>query len=156
MTSTRTLKRGMVAAMVALLAALTLMTIAVPAVSAHEPDSDIARERAFDGFRTVEAAGSGIAHLHGRYVQQGSIGAGALIVSANAEVRVDGFERRIVIGDGSVLYLGVRGHFRIAGDEISSTLIGAGIKFEATGSGHARFSGNGEYSVNGGPRQPWS
>ncbi|MDA1003617.1 MAG: hypothetical protein O3B31_09785 [Chloroflexi bacterium] len=56
----------------------------------------------------------------------------------------------------SALYLGVRGHFRIAGDEISSTLIGAGIKFEAAGAGHARFSGDGAYSVNGGPRQPWS
>lgn len=103
MTSTRTLKRGIAGAMMALLVALTLMAIAVPAVSAHEPDSDVARERAVHGFRTVGAAGNGIAHLHGRYVQEGSIGAGALIVSANAEVRVDGFERRIVIGDGSVL-----------------------------------------------------
>jgi len=70
-------------------------------------------------------------------------------------VRVDGLEHRIELPDGGVLYVGVRGHYRIADSEIESTLIGAHIKFEATGHGRAHLVGHGVYSLNGGPRLPW-
>ena len=153
----KTMKRWGAAGAIALLAAVMVMTIIAPTASAQEADTEVdAQGRVHYRFKRIEAAGSGIAHLRGRYVQTGSIGAGALIVSANAEVRVDGFDRRIPLGDGGVLYLGVRGQYRVAGDDISSTLIGAHIKFEAGGSGAARFAGDGWYSVNGRPRQPWS
>jgi hypothetical protein len=137
-------------------AAPDLMAIAAPVALAQEADTEVdAQGRVHYRFRTIDAAGSGLAHLHGRYVQEGSIGTGMLSVSAKAHARVDGFDRRVLLGE-HVLYLGARGQFRVAGDDISSTLNGANIRFEADGEGAARFAGDGSYSVDGGPRQPWS
>lgn len=88
-------------------------------------------------------------------MQEGLLGSGALVASTNAEVRLEGFDQRVPIGD-HIVYLGARGQFSVVGDDISSTVTGAHITFKAEGAGQVRIAGDGSYRINGGPHASWS
>jgi hypothetical protein len=141
-------------------AVLALSLVGASSVAAAEPNGAASRSAAVvTGTGTLAARGAGVARLGGTYVLAGAMKGGSItIVGAGpaTSVRVTGWTSKTRLADGTLIYRGVRGSFRIAGRTLRTTIASPAMRFVATGHGTAVLRGTGQYWVNGRGPHSWS
>jgi type 1 fimbria pilin len=101
------------------------------------------------GTGTLTATGRGSAWLRGNATITVS-GNGALYLKDNAgdaKITVTGYEKRVTLKDGTIVYSRFRGRAEVQGSDVKVLIKGWGIHLTATGTGTAVLRGRGVYHV---------
>lgn len=125
-------------AKVIVIAAVLLSMVAAPALAVS-----------VSGTGTLTATGRGSAWLRGGGTITVS-GNGALYLKDNAgdaTIKVNGYERRITLKDGTVVYTRFKGRAEVQGSDVKVLIKGWGIHLTATGTGTAVLRGRGVYHI---------
>ena len=110
------------------------------------------------GRGVLDAHGTGVAAVKGLIDYHASAAEGILLVkdiNGDAHVDVDG------VGDtgewrGFKVYFGFHGNANIQGTDVAVIVVGRDVDLHVFGRGWAYLKGDGQYSVNGGDRHPWT
>lgn len=145
-------KLSVVAALLAV-AGIAMSGLA-PTASAAEPTTNAVVR----GLGTLDATGNGLVAVYGTAAYHATAGEGVLLVKDddhNAIVHVEGY-RGSFNWNGWTVYFGFTGTANVFGSRVGIVLVGRELHVDAIGRGIAFMKGNGTYSVNGGPRLPWT
>lgn len=128
-------------ALAAAVAALSLGALTL-ADSASAAGTDLS------GRGVLYARGAGLAELRGDgRVDIRGHGAATVLVQGAENVVARGEGHRIDLPDGSVRFVGWRGHIRIVGEDMTVVMMGGRIEFRAIGQGTAHLRGHGTYRI---------
>ena len=139
-------------------AAMVAFAAFAPSASAQTPPGDAAGQAFVAGRGVLTAHGSGVAAVKGAMDLHATAAEGILLVkdpTGNARIDVDGYGGT---GHwlGMTVYFGFHGNAHIVGRDVGVLIVGRDIDLKVAGRGWAFLRGQGTFSVNGGPPQPWT